>query len=362
MRKLEFEHLLTFWVLLSFGISHVCHSVVCAEEPAPTDLQVAIRSSTTDPYKLNGESQPFLFDREALVKLRESYSAPAHEIAELRLGVDELRKAVREKREETEQAIIGGATVAAPLVSAALIHNAIAQLADGDDSLERQFNDSMGIVQSLEGLRQQVLQKQITRALIAYTGQLADHNLRHKLIATITPRNAAPGINTGFAPSWTPKVAEGVEVLRLKNTTGQTLHNVLIVLDLGVNKQLLNENEAAQAAVVNGLSLLMGIDTTQDNKYVLIRQAHGTINRGGSAFIPEWPANQSVEFPVSVIGMFAFRTESATLALDCDEMAFTGRSLTIQNAVTAAQKQMMSHQLKARNEAMKAAERARRRQ
>lgn len=144
-------------------------------------------------------------------------------------------------------------------------------------------------------------------------------------------------------------------MFRVKNTTGQTLHNVLIVVDIGVNKQLYNENEAGQMAVLSGLSLLMGINPEHDNKFVLIRQAHGTVNRGGSAFVPEWPAEQSVEFAVSVIGMFAFRTESATLAIGADELAFTSRTLSIKPAVTAAQKRMESFQIKANQDAQKAA-------
>lgn len=333
------------FVLCLSGVPH-------ADEPHP-DLRHTVRLST-DAYTMKGQLVPAPYDREALTKLRGSTSVPAREIAELRLGVEELRAALQAKREETQQAIIGGA-VAAPLVSASLIKNAISQLADGDDSLERQFSDGLGVVQSLEGLRQQVLEKQIAHSLIGYSGQLADHQLRQKLTATITPRDAAAGLNTGFTPNWSSRPEDGVEVFRVKNTTGQTLHNVLIVVDIGVNKQLVNENEAGQMAVLSGLSLLMGINPQQDNKFVLIRQAHGTVNRGGSAFVPEWPAEQSVEFAVSVIGMFAFRTESATLAIGADELAFTGRSLSIKPAVTAAQKRMESVQIKANQDAQKAA-------
>ncbi len=243
-------------------------------------------------------------------------------------------------------------------MSSALLKNAISQIADGDDSLERQFNDSLGLIHSLEGLRQQVLKKQISHAMVGYTGQLAEHNLRQKLIATISPKSAADGINTGFSPSWIPKAEDGVELFRVRNTTGQALHNVLIVLDLGVNKQLFNESEAASVVLADGLTQLMGIDTTQDRNYVLIRQSHGTVNRGGSAFVPEWPANESVQFPVSVIGMFAFRTESAILAMSSDELAFTDRSLSIKSAVTIAQKDMESYQVKAQKEALKAAQKA----
>ncbi len=341
--------LVLFWLGCVLCWSGVIH----ADEPHP-DLRSAARLST-DAYTMKGQPLPAPYDREALTKLRESTSAPAREIAELRLGIEELRTALQAKREEAQLAIVGGAVVAAPLVSASLIKNAISQLADGDDSLERQFSDGLGVVQSLEGLRQQVLEKQIAHALIGYSGQLADHQLRQKLTATITPRDAAAGTNTGFTPSWSPRPEDGVEVFRVKNTTGQTLHNVLIVVDIGVNKQLVNENEASQMAVLSGLSLLMGINPQQDNKFVLIRQAHGTVNRGGSAFVPEWPAEQSVEFAVSVIGMFAFRTESATLAIGADELAFTGRSLSIKPAVTAAQKRMESFQIKANQDAQKAA-------
>ena len=340
-------------VLFGLGCVLCLSGVTHADDPHP-DLRSAVRLST-DAYTMKGQEQPAPYDREALTKLRGSTSVPSREIAELRLGVEELRTALQAKREEAQQAIIGGAAVAAPLVSASLIKNAISQLADGDDSLERQFSDGLGVVQSLEGLRQQVLEKQIAHALIGYSGQLADHQLRQKLTATITPRDAAAGINTGFTPSWSPRPEDGVEIFRVKNTTGKTLHNVLIVVDVGVNKQLYNENEAGQMAVLSGLSLLMGINPEQDNKFVLIRQAHGTVNRGGSAFVPEWPAEQSVEFAVSVIGMFAFRTESATLAIGADELAFTGRSLSIKPAVTAAQKRMESFQIKANQDAQKAA-------
>ena len=190
--------LVLFWLVYALSLTSFTH----ADEPPP-DLRSAVRLST-DAYTMKGQPLPAPYDHEALAKLLESTSAPAREIAELRLGVEELRAALQAKQEEAQQAIVVGAAVAAPLVSVSLIKNAISQLADGDDSLERQFSDGLGVVHSLEGPRQQVLEKQIAHALIGYSGQLADHQLRQKLVATITPRDAAAGTNTGFTPSWSP--------------------------------------------------------------------------------------------------------------------------------------------------------------
>lgn len=344
------------WICLILGLVLSQCREIAANEPHP-DLRTAIRLST-EPYNIAGKWFYTPFDRDAFTRLMASTSPHAREIATLRLGIEELRNALQAEGEEAKQAIAVGTTIAAPIVSAAIIENAILQLADGDDSIERQFSDAVGVVQSFEGLRQHVLEKQIACALIGYSGQLADHQLRQKLIETISPQDASAETNVSFTPGWAPRPEIGAEVFRVKNTTGRTLHNALIVVDLAVNKQLVDENEAAQMILLSGLSLWMGIDPQQDNKFVLIRQASRTVNGGGSAFIEEWLADQSVEFPVSDIGMFISRTESATLAISSDELAFTGRGLSIKSAVAGAQKRIEAFQLKAREDAQKAARKA----
>ncbi len=135
------------YVLCLSGVTH-------ADEPHP-DLRNAVRLST-DAYSIKGQQLPAPYDREALAGLQVSTSVPAREIAELRLGVEELRAALQAKREETQQAIIGGAAIAAPLVSAGCHWRSLwaARVLERDATINRPISvagrlSTGGVVQTL---------------------------------------------------------------------------------------------------------------------------------------------------------------------------------------------------------------------
>jgi ubiquinone biosynthesis protein UbiJ len=95
--------------------------------------------------------------------LKTSGSEFAREIAELRLSIGELRSSVRDAQRNSREVITENAKAAVPMVCSQMLLNAVAQIADGDESLQRTLNDSLSVIDSVEKLRQEAIEHQQVR-------------------------------------------------------------------------------------------------------------------------------------------------------------------------------------------------------
>jgi hypothetical protein len=200
-----------------------------------------------------------------------------------------------------------------------------------DDSQRRSFKNLMfgGQVHEFHDEAMELHGKTVATAV---AGMLADKKFREGVEKLLVERSdddsVVKRLATTIAPGRIPKGPQGAR-FRVQNNTGQTLHNCVIVLNVRYNQTMYRPIDVAGEVVMGVVMRQFEFDPTGDAKLSFLLRLHGTLDRGGFAFIDELPAGATAIIEVDSARSFEARAMHAETSISCDEFCFKGRPLSL---------------------------------